>query len=357
MLKNLELWHSLQKKDQKDGGKSRNRIQKNIKKYLEKEKQRYQERKKVGKLKNVEELSERERRSVRKQWRKNQRNKRKKDKETKILLSSNTPPNSPSQDLSHEQLPKDGRTSRGRKKIRKDRSKAYREISKLRIKLAQKEKYVARYKKRFYREKVKNRNLDSPRTKTNTLIRGQKVSEEVKRTLNVHHSLVKGIREKYRLAAERKSKEMFVNVLTSKLLRKYRFKKYAAKAFGFSRKRNLDHRGNMETRKGLFKRNRSRIDEIQRSVRSFLQRDDNNRIAPGKKDTITPNKVKRQKRFLNDDLRNLHAKFLSEFPNLKLSYSLFCRFRPFWVLKATEKDRQTCLCIKHENLQYQVDML
>lgn len=204
---------------------------------------------------------------------------------------------------------------------------------------------------------MKNRNLDSPRTKMNTLTRGQKVSEEVKRTLNFHHSLVKGIREKYRSAAERKNKEMFVNVLTSKLLRKYRLKKYAAKAFGFSRKRNLDHKGNMETRKGLFKRNRSRIDEIQRSVRSFLQRDDNSSIAPGKKDTITRNKVKRQKRFLNDDLRNLHAKFLSEFPKLKLSYSLFCRFRPFWVLKATEKDRQTCLCKKHENLQYQVDKL
>lgn len=70
---------------------------------------------------------------------------------------------------------------------------------------------------------MKNRNLDSPRTKTNTLIRGQKVSEEVKRTLNIQSvCLVKGIREKYRLAAERKSKEMFVNVLTSKLLRKYR---------------------------------------------------------------------------------------------------------------------------------------
>ena len=165
-------------------------------KYLQKEKQRYQERKKVGKLKNVEELSEREKRAVRKQWRKNQQNKRKKDKETKNLLSSNTPPNSPCQDLAHEEAPLDGRTSRGRKKIRKDRSKAYREINKLRVKLAQKEKDVARYKKRFYRERVKNKNLDSPRTKTNTLIRGQKVSDEVKRTLNFHHSLVKGIREK-----------------------------------------------------------------------------------------------------------------------------------------------------------------
>lgn len=76
---------------------------------MEKENQRYQERKKVGKLKNVEESSQRERRPVRKQWRKNQRNKRKKDKETKILLSLNTPPDSTRQDLSHEQLPQEGR--------------------------------------------------------------------------------------------------------------------------------------------------------------------------------------------------------------------------------------------------------
>lgn len=124
---------------------------------MEKEKQRYQERKKVFKLKNVEELSERERRSVRKQWRKNQRNKRKKDKETKILLSSNTPPNSPSQDLSHEQLPQDGRTSRGRKKIRKDRSKAYREISNLRIKLALKENMLPDIKKILQRKSEKQK--------------------------------------------------------------------------------------------------------------------------------------------------------------------------------------------------------
>ena len=327
-------------------------------KYPQKEKQRYQERKKVGKLKNVEDLSEREKRAVRKQWRKNQQNKRKKDKETKNLLSSNTPPNSPCQDLAHEEAPLDGRTSRGRKKIRKDRSKAYREINKLRVKLAQKEKDVARYKKRFYRERVKNKNLDSPRTKTNTLIRGQKVSDEVKRTLNFHHSLVKGIREKYRLSVDRRNKELFINVLTSKLLRKYRLKKYTARAFGYSRKRvTLDHEENIKTRQGLFKRDRTRVDELQTSVRSFLQRDDNSRTAAGKKDSITRNKVKKQKRFLNDDLKNLHDKFLSEFPNLKLSYSLFCRFRPFWVLKATEKDRETCLCIKHENLQYQVDKL
>lgn len=57
-------------------------------------------------------------------------------------------------------------------------------------------------------------------------------------------------------------------------------------------------------------------------------------------------------------MKRLHAKFLSENPEMGiLSYSFFCRVRPFWVVRATEKDRQTCLCIKHENLQYQADRL
>lgn len=56
-------------------------------------------------------------------------------------------------------------------------------------------------------------------------------------------------------------------------------------------------------------------------------------------------------------MKRLHAKFLSENPEMGISYSFFCRVKPFWAVKATEKDRQTCLCIKHENLEYQADRL
>lgn len=80
--------------------------------------------------------------------------------------------------------------------------------------------------------------------------------------MNFYYSLVKGIREKYRLVVERKSKEMFVNVLILKLLLKYWFKKYVVKVFGFLRKRNLDYKGIKEKWRGLFKRNRLNIDEI-----------------------------------------------------------------------------------------------
>ena len=33
----------------------------------------------------------------------------------------------------------------------------------------------------------------------------------------------------------------------------------------------------------------------------------------------------------------------------KMSYSLFCRLRPFYIVPPTNKDRETCLCHLHEN--------
>lgn len=81
-------------------------------------------------------------------------------------------------------------------------------------------------------------------------------------------------------------------------------------------------------------------------------------MTAGKKETITRNKQKRQKRLLTDTLINVHLKFNSEFvQNHKVSYSLFCRVRPFWVVPPTERDRETCTCKVHDNLQFVVDKL
>lgn len=52
---------------------------------------------------------------------------------------------------------------------------------------------------------------------------------------------------------------------------------------------------------------------------------------------------------MNDSIKGIHAKFVKQFPELKISYSLFCLYRPFWVLRASQKDRDTCLCRMHEN--------
>ena len=87
----------------------------------------------------------------------------------------------------------------------------------------------------------------------------------------------------------------------------------------------------------------------------FYNRDDVSRMTAGKKETITRNKQKRQKRLLTDTLINMHLKFKSELA--KVSYSLFCRVRPFYVVPPTERDRETCTCKVHDNLQFVVDKL
>jgi len=90
-------------------------------------------------------------------------------------------------------------------------------------------------------------------------------------------------------------------------------------------------------------------------IRSFYERDDVSRVCPGVKDTVTCCSLKKQKRLLNDSIKNMHEKLMKE--GNSVSYSLFCRIRPFWVLPAMENDRQTCLCAIHENTGFVVNAM
>jgi len=96
---------------------------------------------------------------------------------------------------------------------------------------------------------------------------------------------------------------------------------------------------------------------IQEVVTEFFTRDDVSRATAGKKETVTRCKNRMQKRLLLDTLTNTHIKFCSEFLEHKISYSLFCRLKPFWVVPPTVSDRETCLCRVHDNLQFMVDKL
>ena len=75
-------------------------------------------------------------------------------------------------------------------------------------------------------------------------------------------------------------------------------------------------------------------------VRSFYMREDNSVIVAGIKRTKTLKKEKKRRRILKDTLKNLHAKKNCS----KLSYSSFCRLKPFWIVSPVESDRDTCLC-------------
>lgn len=96
--------------------------------------------------------------------------------------------------------------------------------------------------------------------------------------------------------------------------------------------------------------------KIQNLVKQFLEDDANSRQAAGKKEFVTRKQIKKQKRYLLDNMKNLHDKFLKTVP-FKISYSLFTRLRPFWVVPPTLSNRDTCACTTHENMDLQLAAL
>lgn len=98
--------------------------------------------------------------------------------------------------------------------------------------------------------------------------------------------------------------------------------------------------------------------ERKQAVITFLSRDENSRLLPGKKDTITKNKLKVQRRVLTKPLTELHAQYKEEVEqHLSLSYRQFARRRPFYITEPKTRDRDTCACVDHENVQLLVNKL
>lgn len=56
-------------------------------------------------------------------------------------------------------------------------------------------------------------------------------------------------------------------------------------------------------------------------------------------------------------MMNLYQKLMLEMPDLKLSYSIFCRIKPFWIVAPNINNRETCVCKVHDNAQMKADRL
>ncbi|XP_037836219.1 uncharacterized protein LOC119617787 [Kryptolebias marmoratus] len=133
--------------------------------------------------------------------------------------------------------------------------------------------------------------------------------------------------------------------------KKYKLQTLALKTFEFSQKRSKVQ-GNITT--FHWKARNIKVAEREKLV-AFL-RDDVSRLTTGKKETVTRKKQKKQKRLLLDTFKNLYRKFQSENAD-QVSFSFFCKSRPFWVIRPTESDRKTCLCKIHENIEYMASTL
>ena len=188
----------------------------------------------------------------------------------------------------------------------------------------------------------------SPRTTTKKLLRMWPTkSATVRTTLTFHYSLISDLHETYYVT--KNEKRSFCRIFTGKLTKKYRLQALLRKELGLSqvRKKNAPL-GNRRASRAVL--------DLHEKVKAFYLRDDVTRETTGKKHTVTCKKVKKQRRLLQDSMKTLHQKFMAESP-VAVSYSFFAKMRPFWVVVPTQRDRETCQCKTHENLQFMVDKL
>jgi hypothetical protein len=83
-------------------------------------------------------------------------------------------------------------------------------------------------------------------------------------------------------------------------------------------------------------------------VVNFMKNPENSTPLPGKKDATANMKMKYA---LNDNITNLHRKFIEEHPTVKISRTVFARFRPEWMKLIHVAARRQCLCVYHRNGQ------
>ncbi|WAR31462.1 hypothetical protein MAR_034004 [Mya arenaria] len=249
-----------------------------------------------GKIKPIEQLSEREKRAIRKKWKSQKRKDRSREKEVKDILNSiHTPPSSPEHESaeihisSRQGTAKEEKTTRG-------------------IKIIQ------------------------PKAKDATRNKQSKAK-----------ILIEAIREKYRHKSKQ-DKADFAKFLCGRTLKKYNLKTETYKSFGYHYPKK-----NKVKQQTLTKR-------ISAKVHAFYIRNDKSRLIPGKRQTKTLKKIRKQRRVLLFDIKTLHKKFLSE-GKTKTSYSVFCRLRPFFVVFPRHSDRNTCMCKVCNNTELMTEAL
>lgn len=319
--------------------------------FKEKERERYHQNKAKGKKPTA-----RETRHQRKRWRESQqkcRQKQKMEAAEKHLLENS--PGISSEDADTSSSPEPGcsaQKKRGRKQVRRDRSRLFRKVESLQEALKIAKRRAERYKKRLQRFSLQTNS--TPQKQTQKLLGGSTVPKKVHRALMFSSAIILAIKQKYKSSKSYREKQFIAKLLSARIKR-YRMSSEAQSTLGIPRRsiNAADH-----DRLLLYSRKCSESvgTRLANSVQEFFCRDDNSRITTSKTDTKSKNGVKKQRRILMETLTRLHAKYRVETGNT-ISYSLFCKMKPFFVVAPTNEDRETCLCKLHENGRLLVERL
>lgn len=95
-------------------------------------------------------------------------------------------------------------------------------------------------------------------------------------------------------------------------------------------------------------------------VKSFYESDDVSRCMPGYKDFVSVvengTKVRKNKRLLLGNLREMYASFKERHDTTKIGISKFCQLRPRNIILANASgSHNVCVCTKHQNVKLMID--
>jgi hypothetical protein len=332
-------------------------------KQKEKEHERYLRRKESKKIKLISDMTEREKRKTRRRWRVNTASARTRrdnmNVEMSLELETSVTTTHSENIVSIAEHSNSGRSnsskhSSGRKRVRRDRTLAYVQLSKAKLELKEAQRRANKYKKRFQRIRGKINTLSpSPASKVRQILSGRVVPLDIRKRLVYGECVDKQLKHNSKEARTVVQRQQFVKSVSGGIMKKYKMLASAKVKHNISWW--LSKHATMAKRIRHSRRSAVNAEQA-KQVASFLVDDTNSRMCAGKKECITWHGEKQQKRFLNNSLLSLHQKYLAQF-NVKMSYATFCRLRPFWVVEPQVKDRETCLCVKHENTAFLVSKL
>jgi len=267
-------------------------------------------------------------------------------------------------------LPSIDQRIRSRRRISRATAKCMRSIEKLKeenTKLSRKVKTVSkRYERLVSKTKQPEECLNTsantspvvppltPRKRTSAELRAEgltprKVSKKIHDQLLLANVLTEELGQAWKSNGVR-GKKVISKLIFGKLVEKYKMKKVLGVKTGIRRQNFKD----IPTSKKLiaFPKIQKKVEAreaLRKDVISFLSRDDNSRMMPGKNDKKKTEDGHKQKRVLNDNMGFLHMKFKAE-TSKKISLATFCRLRPKHICLTKYISRNKCLCQKHQNM-------
>lgn len=106
------------------------------------------------------------------------------------------------------------------------------------------------------------------------------------------------------------------------------------------------------------KKGRNLPDETVSKVIEFYKNDENSRIMPHKKETVTvcinDRKEKKQKRLLLSDIKVLYTCFKEKYPLFPIGLTKFAELRPKWCVLADTSGTHN-VCVIHQNVKAMID--